>query len=55
MKNESELIGSTKAAKLLGIERTMLYQWTSKKFALFVRVNRNLIKLDHVLYGCPHR
>ena len=46
MKNESELIGSAEAAKLLGIERTTMYQWTSKKLIPFVRVSRNLIKFD---------
>jgi len=46
MKNDNELIGSVQAAKLLGIERTTLYQWTSKKLIPFVRVSRNLIKFD---------
>jgi len=46
MKNENELIGSAEAAKLLGIERTTLYQWTSKKLVPFVRVSRNLIKFN---------
>jgi excisionase family DNA binding protein len=44
MKNENELIGSAEAAKLLGIERTTLYQWTSRKQIPFVRISRNLIK-----------
>ena len=42
MKSENELIGSVEAARLLGIERTTLYQWTSKKLIPFVRVSRNL-------------
>ncbi|MGA2640747.1 MAG: helix-turn-helix domain-containing protein [Spirochaetia bacterium] len=46
MKDENELIGSAEAAKLLGIERTTLYQWTSKKLVPFVRVSRNLIKFN---------
>ena len=46
MNSENELIGSAEAAKLLGIERTTLYQWTSKKLIPFIRVSRNLIKFD---------
>jgi excisionase family DNA binding protein len=46
MKNENELISSVKAAKLLGITRSTLYQWTSKKLIPFVRISRNLIKFD---------
>ncbi|MCX7038084.1 MAG: helix-turn-helix domain-containing protein [Spirochaetes bacterium] len=46
MKDDNELIGSAEAAKLLGIERTTLYQWTSRKLIPFVRISRNLIKFD---------
>ncbi len=46
MKGESELIDTAEAAKMLGIERTTLYQWTSKKLIPFVRISRNHIMLS---------
>ena len=48
MKNDDQPIGSAEAAKLLGIKRTTLDQWTSNKLIPFVRISRNLIKFRPV-------
>lgn len=46
MKNENELISSIEAAKLLGIKRSTLYQWTSERKIPFIKISRNHIKFD---------
>lgn len=46
MKDDNKLIGSAEAAKLLGITRSTLYQWTSERKIPFIKISRNLIKFD---------
>lgn len=46
MKTDDQLIGSAEAAKLLGITRSTLYQWTSERKIPFIKISRNMIKFD---------